>query len=822
MHEVARMTLWAFVIASATLGAQMTNDATGSLTMNGVTGQSPLTCVIVPGGNLTIEVRGNPNVPYVLAYAPTVAINTTVYAPGVALDIGPDTNVVILMNGADSPAANFWNAFANTGPSGISTLSFPVTPAAIPGQLIGGFQAFLIDFSLPGFVKPTAATALVVHDPVPDVLFTARQNTTTDDDLRMVRPPAAVEFPNSIAPFQIADIALARYGRMYGNADVQLSANPNAETSPGDFFRRVPPTAQEPRFDADNGLSPRIHTIHGDIFRYTDFATGGTGFMKVVGTELTAIPGTLRPPLPGGASAWQREVNFDDEVMLAVEDSATGNDRLWLIRIDGTNWPQTGTPMLDASPTQAPLPQTIWGFSMAVMNGVAYFTGDSSSSSRHICRLPTNGTAAAVEVILPLISAGNPVGNLGRDIFVDAAHGNLWIGVLTFSGNFHAIQRISNITPAGGETVTTITNSSVLPTNVQLYEFGRAKNGRDGNFAVSPNGNRIAFIVRDTNGNDELRFFDVLTTANIFVSSSARFAATLSEIVDVDFLDDQRLVFWIGNTAQQMDLYAFDLTNGLLVNLTQTNGQSGAVLPISGSPPALNDPTGQIVFPDRMVFRRGCIATSGTFTGVTMRNFGGIETATLMPYNITGDQLPGASTTHIASILPRILPCASSQGTTIWFGGRLPSANLSQLYSWDIAGPHAPATSHIASFPNANSQISHVVPSLDGSTCLTTQTFVNVNGGDRIIEAFADGSPFIVRIPESGTIDYHEILRFPPGSGHDGFFVRQNGPIANITTQRENRLLLHDLVTGQTTSIAGQVGLNATDFTFHFLAAVLP
>lgn len=158
----------------------------------------------------------------------------------------------------------------------------------------------------------------------------------------------------------------------------------------------------------------------------------------------------------------------------------------------------------------------------------------------------------------------------------------------------------------------------------------------------------------------------------------------------------------------------------------------------------------------------------------------------------------------------------------MWFGGRLPSANLSQLYSWDMAGPHAPATSHIASFSNANAQISHLAPSLDGASCLTTQTFVNINGGDRIIEAFADGSPFVVRIPESGTIDYFEILRFPPGSGHDGFFVRQNAPIANLTSQRENRLLLHDFVTGLSTSIAGQVGLHATDFTFHFLGTALP
>ena len=76
--------------------------------------------------------------------------------------------------------------------------------------------------------------------------------------------------------------------------------------------------------------------------------------------------------------------------------------------------------------------------------------------------------------------------------------------------------------------------------------------------------------------------------------------------------------------------------------------------------------------------------------------------------------------------------------------------------------------------------------------------------------------------PSFGPGEFFEILRFPPGSGHDGFFVRQNAPIANLTSQRENRLLLHDFVTGLSTSIAGQVGLHATDFTFHFLGTALP
>ena len=126
-----------------------------------------------------------------------------------------------------------------------------------------------------------------------------------------------------------------------------------------------------------------------------------------------------------------------------------------------------------------------------------------------------------------------------------------------------------------------------------------------------------------------------------------------------------------------MDLYNFNLTTASLDNVTQTNSQTGAILPIASTPAATIDQDGHFTSSGHMFFLRDGITSQGPSAGTSVENLVGVDYATLTPYNVTGDEFFGAPGPNVGSI---IRPCFAPGSDRIWFRSISPT-NAAQLSS---------------------------------------------------------------------------------------------------------------------------------------------
>lgn len=111
------------------------------------------------GAPFTLQVAGPANRPYALLFGP-LGVGNVVLPPFGTLDLGLGgaSNLLDVAIVLDGNQPGFFNALANTGPTGVSTLATSV-PALPPG-VWGAFQALV--FVDPVTIKFTAATQFTV------------------------------------------------------------------------------------------------------------------------------------------------------------------------------------------------------------------------------------------------------------------------------------------------------------------------------------------------------------------------------------------------------------------------------------------------------------------------------------------------------------------------------------------------------------------------------------------------------------------------------------------------------------------------------------
>lgn len=166
----------------------------------------------------------------------------------------------------------------------------------------------MIDFSLPTFVKATAATRLVVRHPFPDLLYSTDQGPGFSDQASLLVPGTTPVSAAGIGLFDFQDIGLRKHGELHRDEGHPIR-RPARMASAGGIYRRRPPTAHEPRWFAEDSRAPRIRTVHGDTVAVRDLITGDCGFMRITETTVEVIQSYLTrrsaEPLIRGRRWWR-------------------------------------------------------------------------------------------------------------------------------------------------------------------------------------------------------------------------------------------------------------------------------------------------------------------------------------------------------------------------------------------------------------------------------------------------------------------------------------------------------------------------------------
>ena len=759
----------------AILPAQMTNDAAGALVLNGVDGAAPNVVSAPLGGSLEIAVSGNPNRPFVLLFGASLQVGAQTFAPGIDLDIGPSPSITALANGFGSPLTNFFDAFANTGPTGQSLLTLPIPAQAAAGH-VGALQAFVVDFTVPGFVAATAATDLFVQRAIPTVLATHETSSFNSSIAEIASPGAPQDLPG-LSNLYVLNITLQRFGELTANDDTSFDSVPTTiPATVGSFYRRRPPTASEPRLFSEFLDGRFVRTIHGDIYPVRNMATGQDGFLRIHDGQAEILPGSLMVPASTSRTAWKSTVNVQDGLMVAVfQGFAAIPDRIHLLRIDGGVFASTGNAVLEITPTGPDTPTKIHSQSPTFAGNVLYFCADTAAGPKKLfrCDLSLPQPAPATPVVLPDISVSPlvPAARVDPDIRVTSDQSTLHLRVSDTTDQTTAIFRLDGIT-ATGETVTPVVQAPAVHV---IRNFGRGNTGRDGRFSRSPLGSRLAFVTQRLSS-DELYVCNADGTGLIEVTDSTRFGQNLITVTDVEAWDEDHVLFWTGAGGTFQDLYDYRISTDVLTAITQSNGQSGATLPITNSPISRMDPMGQVRMGNRMLFQMRTVQQSGPDAGLTTSNFMGLDLTTLTPFNVTGSLVPGASAPNINSEDTGSRLAVSATSDVIWAIAVQPDSTLNDdLISFDLASG-APAAFHVnqpTPFTSSRSRIRSPQPSSDGGSCLAVQTLVNAAQGGRVLEAELSGALSIV-VPDQTDTQYVGLLRFPDEAVVPGFFALRN------------------------------------------------
>lgn len=210
----------------------------------------------------------------------------------------------------------------------------------------------------------------------------------------------------------------------------------------------------------------------------------------------------------------------------------------------------------------------------------------------------------------------------------------------------------------------------------------------------------FAYIAGNFNSRDLYLMRTDGTGAPIQVTSSARFAQNLDDVRYPDFWSDDDVMFYVGSYDIVMDVYNFNLTTGVVTNVTGTNGQSQ--IPFSAN---------------------GTIRPEGFFKvpggAVHMETYGvmfGIDYASLTSYNITGSDVGGAPGPAVTrhSVSEGEL-CYAPGANIIWFTGS--ESGNAKVYTF-IPGIAAPATAQTSI---SATEFTNLVPDVSGTFCLVAR-----------------------------------------------------------------------------------------------------
>ena len=767
------------LLGTGAVSAQMTNDPFGSLVINGIDGTAPNHVFCDQGTALSIAVSGQPNRPFILGFAPGIAVNTSVFAPGIALDIGPQAAVQVVMNGLHPSSENLLNLFGNTGPSGTQTLSL-VVPAGAPTGLLGAFQAFIIDFTSPLIVAATAAADVTISQPFVygSVSATALNPSTLGAQILDVpqggQPTPA---PAPLDDLAVKDIGLSGFGEFHVNDSVGITALPFGPPLPdlGAIDRHRLPTFDSARFLRREGGSPCVRTMYGDV-RHVVFAGNNTeGFMIGDGVAPARVIGGSQVGANNGL-AWRPRVAVLGNLMAAVRHVVSSVDQIFLFRLDGSVFPNTGTEAVNVTPIG--LTSEIDDISLVFYGDRIFFVGVDSVGSPIFSSLfaaPTTGLAAATLVPLPDVNTGVPATFVGPEL--RSENGRL-LARLKGTGST-AQSRLASVT-ATSSSISLSLVTAMLPVRT-MPSLGRASDGTTNRVAVSPSGLRIAFVMNASTSPSSSEFLQLGQPQGggiVNVSASNFFVSAIDTFRDPVWIDDDSVLFWAGISETQMDLYRYRISTAALLNITKTNGQTGGVLPITATTPSAIDPAGQFVYSNRLIFARRGLATAGTASGQNVTNLVGVPFPTLTPYNITGDEFPGIGSLNTKGNIDDFDIAYCEDSDLIWFKAAAIGQADPRVLFFD-PGVSSPAEGF--GIGAAMDSVHEITPSRDGSVCRFAHDLISTPNGPKtgVLEVS-------IQTPSVGTVilddltglKFRNLTNLPIGASAEGFaYTKTTGGI---------------------------------------------
>jgi hypothetical protein len=786
------------------LAAQATNDASLTFTVNGVDDAAPNTVQIQRPGTATLDITTqNPNLPVIIAFGSGITIADQIIGP-VQVDVGPAAGT--LVNGV-SPTT-FIDFLGNTGAGGSLQFSFPLGTQLATGPLVA-LQAFAVDFTAPGGVVDSSATLIELIAPIDYGTVSYLRGTSTGDTNSFAANPGvgATAFNLPSANFDIESFNLNNFSEFVAASNEDI----RAEVGPAALGRAIT--------RAKNSSFDHIATIHGDVYLFDDLNSSprefGFAIQGVSGTPLTEIPGTrFNNPTSTGFSTtnpfeFEGAVSPDQSTLAVVYDPSSGPDQVFLIKLDGTTFASTGTAVVDVTP----------GFAnTAILEESLRFSGNNiyfvdGTTTGNMFRAPLDGSAAGTVVTFPNIGGGLPVTIVDGEVFYVSSTDSL----IVQAGNSATAEDLFVISNTGGvETITNITN---FGSATQIEEFGDAYDGIDGQIAVSPDGSRCAFIVVD-NADDELYWVttDGLGTPE-HLTPDTNFAVEIDDIIELNFYNNQNIMFFAGTSTSAMDLYNADVSVPAapsFTNVTLTNGQSGATLPIANAAASV-DPDGLIFLADRMIFGRDGTPSAGTGSSTS---FGlvGVEYATLTPYNILGDEFAGAAgEVGFETSQTGFELTFSATGNQVWFKSSVGGSSSSdeELFGFD-ATVSAPATNFTLAGGVGSAQVDNISPDPTGISCAFS--YRPSSTGDEEVFLAVIGVPGVTQVTDnpgsSDDVTDGSIVWFPLTNPSLGFVYAQG--TTSTANPSDAVLRAVDISTGLTTDI------DDTQEAYHVTAISFP
>ncbi|MEZ6194209.1 MAG: hypothetical protein R3F20_00545 [Planctomycetota bacterium] len=401
--------LLAVVVAfSSGAFAQATNDANLTFTVNGVDDAAPNVVDIQrPGVAVLDVVTGNPNLPFIIAFGANIAIADQIIGP-VQVDVGPGAGT--LVNGVTP--TTFLDFLGNTGAGASAQFSFPLGTQLPLGPLVA-LQAFAVDFTVPGAVVDSSATLINMIQPLDygTVAYLAGNSTADVNSFSAQAGVGMIQYDLPGPSIDIESLNTNEFTQFVSNTSLSIRGE-RTPTVPGPAFNV-----------AKNASYDHIRTIHGDLYHFDDLLSNPRefGFALVPGAGLPPIeiPGTrfTNPTTTGFSttSPWEIEcaISPDHSTLAVVYDPSSGNDQIFLIKLDGTTFASTGTAIVDVTPGFAQT--TILEESITFSGSRVYFVDNTATGN--LFSAPLDGSAVGVPVNFPLIGGALPVTAVDGEMF---------------------------------------------------------------------------------------------------------------------------------------------------------------------------------------------------------------------------------------------------------------------------------------------------------------------------------------------------------------------------------------------------------------------
>lgn len=293
----------------------------------------------------------------------------------------------------------------------------------------------------------------------------------------------------------------------------------------------------------------------GHLFYFHRKLAGTSGLLRVKPDGslevLVEVPGLYSDTLSGYLA-----LSGDGKTGAMVHSSS----KLLLLRTDGSTLPG-GASYLDI--TGAAGPSAIKPQSVTIAGGWVHCVGPAASGNGDaVYRAPADGSGTLAAAPLPQ-SAGSTPTFVGEELLA-SADGKLLI--LT-AGASSVARDLYALDVAAG----TATNLTKEPGQVAAPggQYGMPTGGL---VAVSP-GNKLVGFVRYENGVPEVYVAHLDGSGATLVTSDTWFQASVANVLNLVFADDDRLLFMAGVTTNQLDVYQWDEAAAQATNV------SGSVTP---------------------------------------------------------------------------------------------------------------------------------------------------------------------------------------------------------------------------------------------------